>query len=75
MAKFGSIWAKLDSDLEFDPIKPYIVMNDQAEVFSGLKGGWPVFSESFDDAKPLDRHSQFRTLEGMVNLPIFKEYL
>jgi hypothetical protein len=74
MAKFGSIWCNIEED-ELDPVKNYIVLNDQAEVFSGLKGGYPVFSLEFEEAKPLGRKAQFRTLESMVNFPIFKEYI
>jgi hypothetical protein len=33
------------------PTKEYIVMTEDARVFSGLKGGYPLFSESIDEAK------------------------
>ena len=33
------------------PQKEYVVMTEDCKVFSGLKGGYPVFSESFEDAK------------------------
>lgn len=74
MAKFGKHWCDF-SEWETEETKRYIVMNDQAEVFSGLKGGYPVFSIDFEDAKPLERHSQFRTLERVSNYRIFKEYI
>lgn len=73
MAKFNGMWGDRIDDLPAE--LPFIVLNDQAEVFSGLKAGYPVFSESFEDAKPLERDSQFRTLERMTHLPIFKEYV
>jgi hypothetical protein len=71
--KFGQKWCDFSEWSE--PIKSYIVLNDQAEVFSGLKGGYPVFSIDFEDAKPLERESQFRTLERMSAFRIFKEYI
>jgi hypothetical protein len=40
-----------------------------------LRGGKPEFSESYDDAKPLERESQFRTLVRISDVPIFKEYI
>jgi hypothetical protein len=43
---------------KFTPPKEYIVMTDDARVFSGLQGGYPVFSENVDDAKPFTEISQ-----------------
>jgi len=71
MKKF---WADL-SDIFQEQERTYIVWNDEAQFFSGLRGGKPVFSESYDDAKPLKRESQFRTLVRVSDVPIFKEYI
>lgn len=73
MAKFNGIWGDHIDDHPRE--LPFVVLNDQAEVFSGLRGGYPIFEENFEKAKPLERDVQFRTLERMVNLPIFKEYI
>jgi hypothetical protein len=43
------------------PTKEYIVMTEDARVFSGLKGGYPLFSESIDEAK------QFTDLMGYAS--------
>jgi len=67
-------WADL-SDVFVEQERTYIVCNDQAQFFSGLRGGKPEFSESYDDAKPLERESQFRTLVRISDVPIFKEYI
>ena len=67
-------WADL-SDIFVEQERTYIVCNDQAQFFSGLRGGKPSFSESYDDAKPLIRESQFRTLVRVSDVPIFKEYI
>lgn len=71
---FKGFWADL-SDVFTEKERTYIVWNDQAQFFSGLRGGKPVFSESYDDAKPLERESQFRTLVRVSDVPIFKEYI
>jgi hypothetical protein len=71
MKKF---WADL-SDIFQEQERKYIVWNDEAQFFSGLRGGKPVFSESYEDAKPLERESQFRTLVRVSDVPIFKEYI
>ena len=67
-------WADL-SDVFVEQDRAYRVCNDQAQFFSGLRGGKPEFSESYDDAKPLNRESQFRTLVMVSDVPIFKEYI
>jgi hypothetical protein len=67
-------WADL-SDIFQEQERKYIVWNDKAQFFAGLRGGKPIFSESYDDAKPLERESQFRTLVRVSDVPIFKEYI
>ena len=61
---------KTKADLiKSDPdYKPFIVMNDQLQVWVGLKSGGRelIFSDDFDDAKPLDFDSQFRTLNRLT---------
>ena len=47
---------------KFTPPKEYILMNENLEVWTGLKGGYPIFSYNTDDAKPLIDESQSRTL-------------
>ena len=71
MKKF---WADL-SDVFIERERAYLVCNDQAQFFSGLSGGKPVFSESYDEARPLQRESQFRNLVRVSDVPIFKEYI
>jgi len=71
---FKGFWADL-SDGFVERERAYIVCNDQAQFFSGLRGGKPVFSESYDDARALQRESQFRNLVRASDVPIFKEYI
>ena len=48
--------------------KPFIVMNDQLQVWVGLKKGGRelVFSDDLDDAKPLNFDVQFKTLNRLT---------
>jgi len=55
--------------------RAYLVVNDDAQFFSGLKGGRPMFSESYDDAKPLYHHRQFKTLQSVCYDKLYKEYI
>jgi hypothetical protein len=43
---------------KFIPLKEYIVMTDDARVFSRLERGYPVFSDNIDEAKPFTKVSQ-----------------
>lgn len=55
--------------ITLDPeYKPFIVMNEHLQVWTGLRDGGRtlVFSDDFDDAKPLDFDSQFRTLNRLT---------
>lgn len=47
-----------------EPKKPeFIVINEYAQVFCGLRGGYPEFSDNWDDAKPLDNPNQIRSIQ------------
>ena len=41
----------------------FIVVNEHAQVFCGLRGGYPEFSDHWDDAKPLDNPNQVRSIQ------------
>ena len=55
--------------------RAYLVVNDQAQFFSGLKEGKPAFSESYDEAKTLYNNRQFRTLQSISYEKLYKEYI
>ena len=42
--------------------KGFLVLNKNAQVWCGLQGGKPVFSDNWDDAKPLYNDQQFFNL-------------
>lgn len=55
--------------ITLDPdYKPFIVMNERLQVWTGMTDGGRtlLFSDNFDDAKPLDFDSQFRTLKRLT---------
>ena len=41
----------------------FIIIDDQAKVFSGLKQGYPVFSDNIDEAKPLKYQEAFNHMK------------
>ena len=57
--------------------KPFIVMNNQLQVWTGLaNGGLELsFSDNLDDAKPLSFDTQFKTLNGLTLDKLEKIYI
>jgi hypothetical protein len=53
----------------------FIVLNEYCQVFCGCKGGYPAFSDNIEDAKPLVRDSQVRTIQQGTSFKLEKEYL
>lgn len=48
--------------------KQFIIVNDYDQVFSGLKGGYPSFTEDWKLAKPLSNEKQFSSVQrGTIN--------
>jgi hypothetical protein len=41
----------------------FIVLNENAQVYMGLIGGYPEFSDNWDDAKPLYDIDQIKYLK------------
>ncbi len=50
-------------NLEKDKAKEFIIVNELAEVFYGLKGGQPQFTEDWDKGKPLSNQQQFKNVQ------------
>lgn len=53
----------------------FIVLNEYAQVFSGLKGGYPQFSTNWDDAKPLTNPECLRTIQYGTSEKVEIHYL
>jgi hypothetical protein len=55
--------------------KQFIILNEYCQVFCGLQGGYPAFSDNLDEAKPLERDSQIRLIQQGTSFRLEKEYL
>jgi hypothetical protein len=57
--------------------KPYIVYNEHLQVWVGLSNGGrtAIFSDEYNDAKPLHYEQQFRTLQRIAGPALEKEYI
>ena len=53
----------------------FIVLNEYCQVFCGLRGGYPTFSDDLDEAKQLVRDSQIRTIQYGTSFKLEKEYI
>ena len=59
-----------------EPKEPeFIVLNEIAQVFSGLRGGYPEFSDNWDDAKPLYNLNQVKTIQYGTTYKVEIHYL
>ena len=64
----------LDKKLKQKEIQ-FIVLNEYAQVFCGLKGGYPAFSDDLDEAKPLTNDSQVKTIQQGTSFKLEKHFL
>lgn len=55
--------------------KKFIVLNEYAQVFCGLKGGYPAFSDEIDEAKPLENDNQVRMIQQGTPFKLEKYFL
>jgi hypothetical protein len=46
----------------------YIILNERAQVYTGLIGGYPNFSDDLDEAKPLEGQAKFDTLKRFTRI-------
>ncbi len=47
-----------------EPKQPeFIVLNEYCQCYSGLKGGYPVFSDDMDNARTLNNMEQFKKIQ------------
>jgi hypothetical protein len=53
----------------------FIVLNELAQVFCGLIGGYPEFSDNFDSAKPLNNLEQVRMIQQGTLFKLEIEYI
>ena len=57
--------------------KPFITYNEYLQVWVGLRDGGrtAVFSDEYDDAKPLYYDQQFKALQRITGATLEKEYV
>jgi len=65
----------LDKKLVEKPEQPFILLNEAAQVFCGLQGGYPAFSDELGEAKPLYRDSQIRLIQQGTSFKLEKYFL
>ena len=65
----------LNKKLAEKPEQPFILLNEAAQVFCGLQGGYPAFSDELEDAKPLHRDSQIRLIQQGTSFKLEKYFL
>ena len=53
----------------------FILLNELAQVFCGLLGGYPNFSDGFNSAKPLNNKEQVRLIQQGTSYKLEIEYL
>ena len=54
---------ELDEQIAYESKHPFYVIDETAQVFSGLRGGYPYFSNNLNDAKPIYNQSQFNCIK------------
>ena len=53
----------------------FIILNEKCQVFCGLRGGYPIFSDDLNEAKPLINDSQFKTVQQGTFYKLEKEFI
>jgi len=54
---------EVDVQIAYERKHPFYVMNEYAQVFAGLKGGYPHFSDNINEAKSIYNNAQFRNIQ------------
>ena len=53
---------EIDHQILQEHKKPFYVINEYAQVFAGLKQGYPFFSDNVTEAQPIYNNEQFRSI-------------
>jgi hypothetical protein len=54
---------EIDSRIAYERKHPFYVMNECAQVFAGLRKGYPYFSDNINEAKPIYNNEQFGNIK------------
>ena len=53
----------------------FIVLNEYCQVYCGLQGGYPAFSDNIDDGKWLENDEQVKMIQQGTSFKLEKEYI
>jgi hypothetical protein len=53
----------------------FILLNECAQVFIGLRKGYPAFSDNWDEAKPLQHPDQIKHLKYLTSYKLEIHYI
>lgn len=53
---------EIDIQIVNERKRPFYVIDEYAQVFAGLRGGYPYFSDNVEEAKPIHNNEQFRNI-------------
>jgi hypothetical protein len=53
----------LNKKLRSKPEPEFIILNEHAQVYCGLKGGYPQFTDDFNEARSIERDEQLKTIQ------------
>lgn len=65
----------VNGDLVPKPQQQFILINEYAQVFCGLKRGYPNFSDNWDEAKPLNNANQVRHVQYGTDFQLEIHYI
>jgi len=64
--------AVLNKKLREQKPQEFIVMNEYAQVFSGLRRGYPDFSDDYEEARTIVNDDQFRMIQKGTSFKLEK---
>jgi len=53
----------------------FILLNEYCQVYCGLQGGYPAFSDNIDDAKWLENDEQVKMIKQGTSFILEKEFI
>jgi len=64
----------LDKKLKQPEPPEFFLLNEHAQVFAGLRYGYPHFSDNWDEAKPLTNNNQVKMIQRGTNFTKFEKH-
>jgi hypothetical protein len=56
-------------------VPEFILLNEYCQVYCGLQGGYPAFSDNLDDARTLENDEQVRMIRQGTSFKLEKEFI